>query len=52
MRALAARAHQMNSAPVNGYIQGESKVLLPWFFSICKKTINARNRPLTANYWY
>ena len=33
-------------------IQGVSKVPSPWFFSICKKTINARKGPLPAKYWY
>ena len=34
------------------YIQGEFKVALPCFFSICIKAKNTRNKPLTANYWY
>ena len=34
------------------YIQGVHKVPLPWFFSICIKTINARNMVLVSTYWY
>ena len=27
-------------------------LLSVWFFSICKKTIDARNMPFSVNYWY